>query len=84
MAWSSWRVGGGQFDDGVGGKEVTDSKAQIPGKGEFMEAAETPAEDGGSKNGWISGVVLHGAGRFFGVGGNGSSCLLYTSPSPRD
>ena len=47
--------------------------ARTPGKGEVMEAAATPADEGGSVRGLMSGVLLLGAGRFCGEGGSGSS-----------
>jgi len=60
MARSKSTSGGGQFTGGVEGTEGAGSKARNPGKGEFMLAAATPAEDEGSKSGLISGAGLHG------------------------
>jgi len=59
-AWSKSMSGGGQFAGGVEGMEEAGSDARNPGKGEFMFAAATPAEDEGSKSGLISGAGLHG------------------------
>ena len=73
MALSSSRAGGGQFDDVVGKEEVAGSVARTLGKGEFMEAAATPADEGGSTGGSMSGEMLLGAGRFCGEGGSAGS-----------
>jgi len=67
------RAGGGQFDDDVGKEEVAGSVAQTLGKGEFMEAAATPADEGGSAGGSMSGEMMFGAGRFCGEGGSAGS-----------
>ena len=60
IARSKSLSGGGQFTEGVEGMEEAGSDARNPGKGEFMFAAATPAEDEGSKSGLISGAGLHG------------------------
>lgn len=73
MALSSSSADGGQFDDVVGKEEVAGSVARTLGKGEFMEAAATPADEGGSTGGSMSGEMLLGAGRFCGEGGSAGS-----------
>ena len=73
MARSKSTSGGGQFTGGVKGMEGAGSEARNPGKGEFMLAAATPAEDEGGKSGLISGAGQHGGCRQSGEGGSRSS-----------
>jgi len=68
MARSKSTSGGGQFTGGVEGMEGAGSEARNPGKGEFMLAAATPAEDEGGRSGLISGAGQHGGCRQSGEG----------------